>query len=55
MTKRIIEDHRGHIEVRSEGTGTTFKVILPADGHGALDPAATAESKAGEGDPLGDV
>ncbi len=55
VTKRIIEDHRGHIEVRSEGTGTTFRVILPADNHGAMDPAATSESKAAVGDPLGDA
>ncbi len=55
VTKRIIEDHRGHVEVRSEVSGTTFRVILPADQHGELDPAATAESKAAESDPLGNA
>jgi len=47
VTRRIIEEHRGRIQLESrEGprSGTAFKVILPADDEGVIDPSATAES-----------
>lgn len=54
VTKRIVEDHRGRIEVStSEAGGTTFRVLLPVDADGSLDPAATAESRGVPVDPLG--
>ena len=53
VTRRIVEAHRGRIELESEpGRGTTFRIILPADPEQFIDPSATADSaKAGE-DPL---
>ncbi|MCB9845939.1 MAG: hypothetical protein H6811_08150 [Phycisphaeraceae bacterium] len=53
VTKRIIDQHHGRIEVDSvEGRGSTFKIILPADTGTDLDPSATAEAKTAEADPL---
>ncbi len=53
VTRRIVEDHRGRIEVESsEHAGTVFRIILPADADSELDPAATAESRAAEKDLL---
>jgi len=55
VTKTIIDEHRGRIAIESsEGHGTIFKVILPADASDLLDPSATAESKAATTDPLGE-
>ena len=46
VTKRIIDEHRGHIEVESApGRGTTFKITLPADTPEGMDPSATAQSR----------
>jgi two-component system NtrC family sensor kinase len=46
VTRRIIEEHSGRIELESEeGKGATFTVILPADRAGMIDPSATAASK----------
>lgn len=53
VTKGIIEDHRGRIELRSApGEGTTFRVVLPADSSDLVDPSATADSGAADADPL---
>lgn len=46
VTKRIIDEHSGRIEVASEtGRGSTFTVILPADQAVMIDPSATAHSR----------
>jgi signal transduction histidine kinase/pSer/pThr/pTyr-binding forkhead associated (FHA) protein len=46
VTKRIVEEHRGHIQMESaEGKGTTFRIVLPADTPEGLDPSATAQSR----------
>lgn len=46
VTKRVVEEHRGHIRVESEvGKGTTFRVFIPADAGMLIDPSATAQSK----------
>lgn len=51
VTRRIIEQHRGTIEVQSKpGNGATFTVILPVDPATNLDPSETAHSR-GEGEP----
>ncbi|QKK07089.1 MAG: FHA domain-containing protein [Planctomycetota bacterium] len=50
VTKRIIDEHRGQIHLESsEGKGTTFRVVLPADTPEGLDPSATAQSRADPG------
>jgi len=55
VTKRIVEEHRGHIELRSgPETGTTIRIVLPADTPEGLDPSATAHQsgqQAPEKDP----
>lgn len=46
VTRRIVEEHGGRIVVESDtGKGATFKVVLPADRSGLIDPSATAHSK----------
>lgn len=46
VTKRIVDEHRGHIRVESEPRkGTTFRVFIPADAGALIDPSATAQSK----------
>ena len=49
VTKRVVEEHGGRIEVdgrngQTPGKGTTFRIILPAE-TGGLDPSATAASR----------
>ncbi len=45
VTKRIVEEHRGHIELTSSSqSGTTVRIVLPADTPEGLDPSATAQS-----------
>lgn len=54
-SKKIVEAHRGRIEVESvEGRGTTFRVMLPAPGHEqrATDPPGR-ERLRGEAKPRG--
>ncbi len=46
VTRRIVEEHRGQIELVSEvGKGTTVKMTLPADAAEHADPSATAQSR----------
>jgi signal transduction histidine kinase len=46
VTRRIVEEHGGRIVIESDtGKGSVFKVILPADRSGLIDPSATAHSK----------
>lgn len=46
VTKRIVEEHRGHIELTSSShSGTTVRIVLPADTPEGLDPSATAQSR----------
>lgn len=51
VTKRIVEDHRGRIELVSNSDdiagGATFRIVLPADSGENLDPGATAEASPG--------
>ena len=55
VTKRIIEEHRGRIELTSEpGEGAVFRLILPCEPV-ELDPSKTAESRATGLDMLRDV
>lgn len=42
VAKRIVEEHAGRIFLESvENKGATFRVVLPADPHAAIDPSAT--------------
>lgn len=46
VTKRIIEDHHGQIDVyETAGGGATFRILLPADPAHLIDPSATAATK----------
>jgi two-component system, NtrC family, sensor kinase len=64
VAKRIAEEHGGRITLESNegrggsgggGGGATFRIVLPVDGQGALDPSATATSREKAGDAnLGD-
>ncbi|MEO1009015.1 MAG: ATP-binding protein [Planctomycetota bacterium] len=48
VTKRIIEDHGGHIRIESQdGQGTAFRVVLP------LDPGRIVDLSATKGPPAG--
>lgn len=48
VTKRIVEQHGGQIEVRSQlGKGTAFTVVLPVDPGQTIDPSATTASRSG--------
>jgi signal transduction histidine kinase len=51
---RIIENHGGHIEVKSKpGVGTTFSILLPIKEHGAPTTDFTAISSAGDNPAAG--
>ena len=46
VTRRIIEEHRGRIELQTEpGEGAMFRVVLPIDTGDQLDPSATANAQ----------
>lgn len=46
VTRRIIEDHHGEIEVLdTAGGGATFRILLPADPAHLIDPSATAATR----------
>ncbi|MEO0512259.1 MAG: FHA domain-containing protein [Planctomycetota bacterium] len=55
VTRRVIEEHRGRIEVGSVAddpqtpgeTGALFRVVLPADPHKIMDPSATTAAGRG--------
>jgi len=52
VTKRIVEDHRGTIDVESEpGAGTTFIIRIPAAPPDQTDPSETAETSSASHDP----
>lgn len=51
VAQRVAEEHGGRIEVESaEGHGATFRLLLPADVSGGIDPSATASQKPGAGE-----
>lgn len=46
VTRRIVEEHRGRIELHTElGEGAMFRVVLPVDTGDHLDPSATANAR----------
>lgn len=48
VTKRIIDEHHGHIRLDdSDEPGTTFRIFLPADPSQTIDPSATATALPG--------
>lgn len=48
VVQRVIQEHRGTIVVESkEGRGSTFRILLPADPGGTIDPAETAKPGGG--------
>jgi two-component system NtrC family sensor kinase len=48
VTKRIVEEHRGLLRLEStEGEGSTFRMVLPADSRQVIDPSATATAQGG--------
>ncbi|MEM9065027.1 MAG: ATP-binding protein [Planctomycetota bacterium] len=58
VTKRVIDDHNGSIEVDAapggdpgEGVGAIFRVRLPVDTPEALDPSATTDTTARRSEP----
>lgn len=52
VAKRVVEEHGGDITVHTgappQARGTTFRIVLPADPHAAIDPSATAADRRGE-------
>ncbi|MFT5423406.1 MAG: two-component system NtrC family sensor kinase [Phycisphaerales bacterium] len=55
VTRRIVAEHRGRIRVETKvGSGSTFRVFIPADLDTQIDPSATArERAAGHSDVMG--
>jgi signal transduction histidine kinase len=46
VARRVAQQHGGTLTLESdEGKGAIFRMILPAEGHGPLDPSATATSR----------
>ena len=43
VARRVAHQHGGILALESaEGKGATFRIVLPVEGHTALDPSATA-------------
>lgn len=63
VTKSIVDQHRGRIQVNSSvadsenslPNSTVFRIILPVDPEGDFDPAATADSRQKDPNPLREV
>ncbi len=47
VARRVAHQHAGVLILESaEGKGATFRMLLPVEGHAAMDPSATAHSRA---------
>jgi len=54
VTKRIAYEHKGRIRVESTpGSGSVFKIIIPADLDSQLDPSATSNRQGNNSESLG--